>query len=62
MRNFRSDQMVDKVAAVAVVCYLLAVIHPFLFPAVTLSTGELKPRGVYFEENALLGGMRTCTV
>ena len=33
--------------------YALGLIWVLLFPAVTISTGELKMRGTYFSENAL---------
>ncbi len=33
---------------------LLGLFYPVLFPLVSLSTGEFKPRGLYVDENALL--------
>ena len=38
------------------VLYGLGVLWMFLFPLVCISTGELKPRGTYMSENALLPG------
>jgi hypothetical protein len=36
------------------VLFALGILWVFLYPAVTISTAELKPRGTYFDENALL--------
>ncbi|TMW58301.1 hypothetical protein Poli38472_011889 [Pythium oligandrum] len=36
------------------ITYVLGILWVLLHPAVTVSTGELKPRGTYFSENALL--------
>ncbi|CAM9881517.1 unnamed protein product, partial [Chrysoparadoxa australica] len=41
-------------AAVAGLGVLLGVCWILLMPAVTITTGEAKPRGTYFDENALL--------
>ena len=35
-------------------CYLASILWCFLFPLVSLTTGELKPRGLYLDENAIL--------
>jgi len=45
------------VGLAGVVLYFLGSLHPLLYPAVTVSTGESKPRGTYFEENSLLPGL-----
>jgi hypothetical protein len=34
--------------------YLASILWCFLFPLVSITTGELKPRGLYLDENALL--------
>ena len=36
------------------ILFCAGILWIFLFPLVTISTQELKPRGVYFSENALL--------
>jgi hypothetical protein len=38
----------------AVFGYLFTIVWLFLFPAVSISSGELKPRGLFVDENALL--------
>ncbi len=43
----------NKVAWGFFICYALGLLHILLYPLVTFSTGEFKPRGTYFEENAL---------
>ena len=43
-----------KLLQICLLCYVLGVIWFFLFPAVCISTGELKPRGMYVDEHALL--------
>lgn len=35
-------------------CFVLSTIWIFLFPALSIVTGELKPRGIYVDESALL--------
>lgn len=36
------------------VTFVLGVTWIFLFPLVTITTGEAKPRGTFFDENAML--------
>lgn len=33
----------------AALAFVAGVLHPLVYPAVTVSTGEWKPRGIYFE-------------
>jgi hypothetical protein len=44
----------SKVQRAAWLAYGLGIAWFLLLPAVTISTGELKPRGIYYDENALL--------
>ena len=46
--------MVRSSSRTALMLFLLGALHPFLYPLVTISTGEPKTRGTYFEENSLL--------
>jgi hypothetical protein len=39
---------------VTLLCFFLSIIWYLLFPLVSITTGELKPRGIYVDENALL--------
>ena len=48
-------------SSVIVLAALLAITHVVLYSAVTVSTLENKPRGVYFEDNALLPGLSAPT-
>lgn len=45
----------------SIICTLLALVHIAMFPLVSISTGEMKPRGTYFEENSLLPSLATST-
>lgn len=42
------------VTALSCVLFALGVAWIFLFPLVTITTGEAKPRGTFFDENAML--------
>lgn len=39
---------------VSVASFVLGCLWIFLFPLVTVTTGEAKPRGTFFDENAML--------
>lgn len=43
-----------RVRIVSGVSFFLGCVWIFLFPLVTLTTGESKPRGTFFDENAML--------
>lgn len=39
---------------ISLVSFALGIVWILLFPLVTVTTGEAKPRGTYFDENAML--------
>jgi hypothetical protein len=47
-------RLVSSGKPISWILFALGILWVLLFPAVTISTGELKPRGSYFDENALL--------
>lgn len=43
-----------RVQMLSVASFALGCVWIFLFPLVTVTTGEAKPRGTFFDENAML--------
>ena len=43
-----------RVQMLSVASFVLGCLWIFLFPLVTVTTGEAKPRGTFFDENAML--------
>lgn len=43
-----------RVQMISVASFVLGCLWIFLFPLVTVTTGETKPRGTFFDENAML--------
>ena len=49
LKNFKPN-----ITTVIWLCYVLSILWWLLYPLVSISTGEWKPRGLYVDENALL--------
>jgi hypothetical protein len=45
---------VQKIISLCLIFYLIGVVWFLLFPAVCITTGEMKPRGMFVDEHALL--------
>lgn len=44
----------SRVKVISVASFALGCLWIFMFPLVTVTTGEAKPRGTFFDENAML--------
>ena len=59
MLQIQSQPSRAKFLTLASYCYLIAIYWIFLFPVINISSGELKPRGLFIDENAFVLSLKS---